>query len=74
MTLGEVLISYLKIRQVDDESLLDYLSRFKSEQSVMLGLVGRKFLDGYTENTPQYKALADTDTAGQDFLNKQELN
>jgi len=74
LTLVQVLISFLQISQDDDESLLDYLSRFKSGQSVMLRLVGRKFLNGYTENTPQYKALAVTDTAGQDLLKKQELN
>ena len=74
LTLVEVLISFLQISQADDESLLDYLSRFKSEQSVMLRLVGRRLLNGYTENTPQYKALADTDNSGQDFLKKQELN
>ena len=52
LTLVEVLISFLQIKQADDESLLDYLSIFKSKQNVMLGLVGRKFLDKYTENTP----------------------
>ena len=40
----------------------------------MLGLVGRKLLDGFTENTPQYKALPDTDTSEQYLLKKQELN
>ena len=31
LILVEVLISFLQIRQADNESLLDYLSRFKSE-------------------------------------------
>ena len=40
----------------------------------MLGFVGRKLLNGYTENTPQYKATEGMDTAGKDFLKKKKLN
>ena len=52
LTLVEVLISFLQIKQGNNESLLDYLSRFKSERNVMLGLVGKRLIDGYTERTP----------------------
>ena len=36
----------------------------------MIGLVGETLIDGYTENTLEYKALVDNDTAGQDLLRK----
>ena len=74
LTLVEVLISFLQIKQGDNESLLDYLSRFKSERNVMLGLVGKRLIDGYTERTPEYLALAVTDTAGKDLMKRQELD
>ena len=74
LTLVEVLISFLQIKQGDNESLLDYLSRFKSERNVMLGLVGKNIIDGYTERMSAYLDLAATDTAGQSRLKGEELN
>ena len=74
LTLVEVLISFLQIKQGNNESLLDYLSRFKSERNFMLGLVGKRIIDGYTERTPEYLALAVTDTAGKDLMKRQELD
>ena len=35
LTLIEVLLSFLKIKQGDNEDLLDYLSRFKSERDIV---------------------------------------
>ena len=64
-TLVEVLIRFLKIKQSNNESLLDYLSIFKSKSNVMLGQVDRRLIDGYTERTPDYLALAATDTVDQ---------
>ena len=55
LTLIEVLCSFLAIKQGENEELIDYISRFKSEKSVLLGLMGTKFLDGFTENSLEYK-------------------
>ena len=63
LTLMEVLYSFLSLKQGDNEELLDYLGRFKSEQNVMMILFGKRMLDGFVENTPEYTAL----TAGNTF-------
>ena len=46
------------------------MSRFKSEKSVLLGIIGTKFLDGFTENSPEYKRVSPTNTAAQSVLKK----
>ena len=46
------------------------MSRFKSEKSVLLGIMGTKFLDGFTENSPEYKRISPTDTAARSVLKK----
>ena len=53
LTLVEVLLSFLKIKQGDKEDLLDYLSRFKSEMDVVFRLFGKGFLDGFCEEQGQ---------------------
>ena len=65
LTLIEVLSSFLSLKQGDNEELLDYLSRFKSERNVMKSLFGKGMLDGFVENTPEYISLAIGDTAGE---------
>ena len=74
LTMVEVLISFLQIKKGDNESLLDYLSRFKSERNVMLGLVDERLIYGYIERTPDYLALEATDSVGQDLMKQQELD
>ena len=39
---------------------MSYLERFKSERNVVLGLFGKKLLDGHVENMPAYTALQTT--------------
>ena len=58
--LVEVLSSFLKLKQGDNEELLDYLERFKSEMEVVTKLFGSKFLDGYTEARVDYVAETNT--------------
>ena len=74
LTLIEVLYSFLNLKQGENEVLLDYLGRFKSERNVMLNLFGKKMLDGFAENTPEYLALTFGDTVGQANVKKKALN
>ena len=37
--------------------MIDYMSRFKGEKSVLLGIMGTNFLDGFTENLQEYKDI-----------------
>ena len=46
--------NFLKCRQGDKESLMDYLSRFKSERDIVYRLWGKKFLDAFSENLPDW--------------------
>ena len=57
LTLVEILLSFLKIKQGDNEDLIDYLSRFKSEMTVVFSLFGKKILDGFCKEQTEYKAL-----------------
>ena len=61
LTLVEILLNMLQVRQKDNEDLVTYLSRFKSERNIMFNLFGKNILDGYVEKTPEYTAAA---TAG----------
>ena len=49
LTTVEVLHNFLKCKQGEKESLIDYLSRFKSERDIVFRIIGRKFLDGFAE-------------------------
>ena len=61
LTLIEAMASLLNFRQGDNEDLLSYLSRYKSEHDVMLTLFGESFLDGYTMKTEHYRGLGTDD-------------
>ena len=50
LTTVEILENFLKCRQGEKESLIDYLSRFKSEQDIVFRIMGKKFLDEFAEN------------------------
>ena len=56
LTLVEVMLNFLKIKQGDNEDLIDYLTRFKSEITIVLSLFGKKILDGFCEEQTEYKA------------------
>ena len=53
LTLIEVLYSFLLQKKGDNEELLDYLGRFKSERNVMMSMFGESMLDGFAENTSE---------------------
>ena len=57
LTLVEVMLSFLKIKQGDNEDLIDYLARFKSEMTIVYSLFGKGFLDGFCEEQSEYKTL-----------------
>ena len=46
---------------------MSFLERFKSEKNVINSLLGDKILDGYVEQSKEYKAL----TAGTDLADRQ---
>ena len=54
LTLIEVLLSFLKIKQGDNEDLYDYLSRFKTERDIVMRLAGNNLIDGYIMGLPEY--------------------
>ena len=68
LTLIDILFSFLAVKQGDNEELIDYISSFKSEQSVQLGIMWTKFFDGFTENSQEYKNIYITYTAAQSAL------
>ena len=72
LTLVEVLMSFLRIRQGENESLLDYLGRFKSETEVVTRLFGKKLVDGFTENKKEFCDLPATDTVAQNAVKEKE--
>ena len=51
-------------KQGDNEDLLDYLSRFKSERNVLTNLFGKGMLYGFAENTAEYIVLNPGDNQG----------
>ena len=57
LTLVEVMLNFLKIKQGDNEDLIDYLTRFKSEMTIVYSLFGKGFLDGFCEEQSEYKTL-----------------
>ena len=59
LTLIEVLLSFLKVRQGDNEELFDYLSRFKTERDIVMRLLGDNMIDGYIKDLPAYTSATD---------------
>ena len=47
------------MKQGENEELLDYLSRFKTERDITFWLLGRGVIDGFTEKLPEYLAAPD---------------
>ena len=61
LTLVEVLNSFIRLKQGENETLLEYLSRFKSEAEVINRLFGKRLVDGYAEQLNDYTTAADAD-------------
>ena len=61
LTLVEVLARYTKVRQGKNESLIDYLSRFRSETEVVTRMFGNNLISGFTKQTRTYRDIPETD-------------
>ena len=61
LTLIEVFASLLNFKQGENEDLVSYLSRFKSEKDVVENLFGKEYLHGYIKRTQEYQRLTDAD-------------
>ena len=59
LTLIEVLLSFMKVRQGDNEDLYDYLYQFKTERYIVMRLLGNNLMDGYIMNLPDYTGAVD---------------
>ena len=72
LTLVEVLCSFLKVRQGENEEFLEYLTRFKNERDITFWLLGRGIIDGFTKTFPEYLSAADD--AARKQVKKEELD
>ena len=54
ISLIEAITRLLNLRQKENESLIDYLERFKQERNIASSQLGRGFLGSFVENTPEY--------------------
>ena len=68
LALVETLMGWITTRQGEKEGLLSFLERFKSERNVVISLLGDHLIDGYVENTQEYKDIPDGDTTVQERL------
>ena len=51
--------NFINIRQMENENINDYVRRYKNMRTIFKGLIGSKFLDGFADNLPEFKALTD---------------
>ena len=54
----ETFARFLNMRQDEKEDILTYMERFKGERQVLKSLIGNNFLEAFTKNTPEHKALS----------------
>jgi hypothetical protein len=59
VALTEAFYSLLNIKQFENESLLDYIKRFKHFRDVLKGFVGTNLLDHFSTTLKDYKSAAD---------------
>jgi len=45
----------ITMRQFDDESILDFVKRFKQQRDIVKSHIGKKFLDEFVEHTENYR-------------------
>ena len=72
LTLVEVLCSFLKVKQGENEELLEYLTRFKTERDITFQLLGRGIIYGFTEKFLEYLSAAEN--AERKQVKKNELD
>ena len=71
LVLIETLASLLNLRQGENDTLLTYLEKFKSEKNVVVSLFGNKLLDGHVENTDAYRNIPSGDADAKARLQKE---
>ena len=54
-SLTEALMRTLHIKQLEQESLLDYMKRFKQSRDMLKSHIGRDILSKFVENMPEYR-------------------
>lgn len=57
----DALLRFLTLKQKDD-SLVDYIKKFKEERNILVQNIGTKMFDDYVERTEDYKNIAATNT------------
>jgi hypothetical protein len=55
VTVIDALGRLINVRQLENESLLDYMKRFKQLRDVVTSQMGTKFLDEHVENQSTYR-------------------
>ena len=61
LSLIETLSNVMNCRQGENDSLMTYLEKFKSERNVFVSLFGEGILNGHVENTQEYRDISDID-------------
>ena len=56
-SLMEAVARTLNIKQIENESLIDYVKRFKLARDIMKSHLGSKVFDQFIENMPEYWAV-----------------
>eukprot|EP00980_Cylindrotheca_fusiformis_P019719 scaffold6888_cov96-Cylindrotheca_fusiformis.AAC.3 len=62
LSLSDAMAKILNMRQKEDESLNDYVERFKQARSVVKSHIGTSFLEIFVENTTEYQSIDPNDT------------
>eukprot|EP00980_Cylindrotheca_fusiformis_P025965 scaffold15010_cov49-Cylindrotheca_fusiformis.AAC.1 len=63
LSLSDAMAKLLNMRQKEDESLNDYVERFKQARSVVKSHIGTSFLEIFVKNTTEYQSIDPNDTA-----------
>lgn len=65
-SLTDAISHLVNIKQVENENLLEYMKRFKQQQSILKSHLGGDILDKFVEKTQEYRD--ETDTTKQDEM------
>ena len=60
-SLTEMLMRTLNIKQLEHESLIDYMKRFKQSRDVLKSHIGGDILNKFIENLPEYRQAMTVD-------------
>jgi hypothetical protein len=59
MSMTDALTRLVNIKQMDTESLLDYVKRFKQQRDVAKSQIGKHILDKFVEQSEEYRNTTD---------------